>query len=153
MINTRLALESDSKVIFIWRNDGLTRSMSLNTDLVAWDGHVKWFESTLKNPNRILIMCLLAETKNRVAIVRFDVQGTRALVSINLAPSMRGKGLGKKCLGESIKFFKENYSFVKALDAEIKDVNIASISSFESIGFTKVKEEQGLLHFEYFVSE
>ena len=148
MINVRRACEEDSKTIFTWRNDEVTRSMFLTTDLVEWDGHQTWFEHTINNPNRILIMCLLEDTNERLAVVRFDLNEVRALVSINLSPKMRGKGMAKKCLFESINFLKQNKTKVKFLDAEIKKVNLASINSFEGVGFVKIKEESDLLQFE-----
>ncbi len=43
MPNVRKANESDSRDIFDWRNDELTRQMSHTTDLVEWDGHSAWF--------------------------------------------------------------------------------------------------------------
>ena len=56
--NTRKANKSDSKDIFDWRNDELTKQMSHTTDLVEWDGHSGWFASSLTNPNRLLVMCV-----------------------------------------------------------------------------------------------
>lgn len=149
MIKVRVACEEDSKAVFTWHNDEMTRSMSLTTDLVEWCEHQKWFEYTINNPNRMLIMCLLEDTNERLAVVRFDLSEVRALVSINLSPKMRGKGMAKKCLFESIEFLKQNKTKVKFLDAEIIRVNLASIYSFEGVGFVKIKEESDLLHFEY----
>ena len=90
---TRKANESDSKDIFDWRNDKLVRQMSHTTDLVEWDGHSAWFAASLTNPNRLLVMCEDDNTNEKVAIVRFDVENERALISINLAPKMRGKAM------------------------------------------------------------
>ncbi|MEP0711279.1 MAG: GNAT family N-acetyltransferase [Algoriphagus sp.] len=149
MIYVRLACEKDSKALFTWRNNEVTRSMSLTTDLVQWDGHQKWFEYTIKNPNRMLIMCLLEDTNERLAVVRFDLNEVRALVSINLSPKIRGKGMAKKCLFESIDFLKKNKAKVNFLDAEIKRENLASINSFEGVGFVRISEESDLLQFEY----
>ena len=149
MIKVRVACEEDSKAVFMWRNDEVTRSLSLTTDLLEWYGHQKWFETTVNNPNRMLIMCLLEDTNERLAVVRFDLNEVRALVSINLSPKMRGKGMARKCLFESIEFLKQNKPKVKFLDAEIIRVNLASINSFEGVGFVKIKEESNLLHFEY----
>ena len=38
MLVVRKANDGDSKDIFDWRNDALTRQMSNNTDYVEWDG-------------------------------------------------------------------------------------------------------------------
>ena len=47
MPNIRKANEGDSRDIFDWRNDELTRQMSHTTDLVEWSGHSAWFAASL----------------------------------------------------------------------------------------------------------
>ena len=58
MIKVRKAELSDSKTIFEWRNDKLTREMSHTTDIVDWEGHSNWFASSLENENRLLLLCV-----------------------------------------------------------------------------------------------
>ena len=95
MPNVRKANESDSRDIFEWRNDELTRQMSHTTDLVEWDGHSAWFAASLANTKRLLVICEDESTDEKVAIVRFDIEDERALISINLSPQMRGKAKGE----------------------------------------------------------
>ena len=149
MIVVKPACKEDSQTIFNWRNDKLTREMSLIADTVAWEGHKIWFEKTLKSETRLLLMCSDAETNEKICVVRFDLDKDRALVSINLQPSMRGKGLGKKCLTESISYLKKHTTIVKFLDADIKTVNHASIATYEGAGFFQVGKDEDLLRFEY----
>ena len=148
MIVVKPACDDDSKDIFIWRNDKLTREMSLTTDLVAWEGHELWFENTLKNDTRLLLMCIDTVINEKICVVRFDLDKNRALVSINLAPSMRGKGLAKRCLNDAIIFFKTHTPSIDTLDAEIKSTNRASIATFQGVGFSQVGEASSLLHFQ-----
>jgi ribosomal protein S18 acetylase RimI-like enzyme len=149
MIIVKPACEHDSDVIFRWRTDKLTREMFLTTDLVAWDGHEKWFANTLKSNTRLLLMCIDTVTNEKICVVRFDLDMNRALVSINLAPSMRGKGLAKRCLNETISFLKTHTPKIDTLDAEIKRKNLASIATFQGVGFSQVGEELSLLRFQY----
>lgn len=148
MIIVKPACEDDSKDIFTWRNDKLTREMSLSTDPVAWEGHEIWFENTLKNDTRLLLMCIDTVINEKICIVRFDLNINRALVSINLAPSMRGKGLAKICLNAAINFLKTHVPSIDILDAEIKSTNRASIATFQGVGFSQVGEDSSLLHFQ-----
>ncbi len=148
MPNIRKANEDDSKDIFDWRNNELTRKMSHTTDLVAWDEHRDWFASSLTNPDRLLVMCEDAKLNKKIAIVRFDVKDERALISINLSPKMRGKGKAKECLRDAISFFRTLYSHVRFIDAEIKFVNIASQQSFLGAGFVFIREDSGVLFYE-----
>ena len=151
MPNVRKANESDSRDIFDWRNDELTRQMSHTTDLVEWDGHSVWFAASLTNTKRLLVICEDEDTDEKVAIVRFDVDGERALVSINLSSKMRGKRKAKGCLRDAISFFQKSYSDVRFIDAEIKSINIASQKSFIRVGFVLTKENADVLYYEYVV--
>lgn len=149
MPNIRRAHQSDSKDIFDWRNDALTRQMSHTTDLVQWDEHNTWFAASLKNQNRLLLICEDENLNKKIAVVRFDIKNDRALISINLSPSMRGKGKAKSCLIDAIKHFKTIHKKVKIIDAEVISANIASQRSFSSVGFILTKKDNNVFFYEY----
>jgi RimJ/RimL family protein N-acetyltransferase len=148
MINTRIADSSDSKNIYAWRNDDLTREMSITTDHVDWTGHSKWLASSLSDPNRFLLICESQVSNESVAMVRFDIEDNEAIVSINLSPQMRGRGLANPCLNSAIFKFSNTFPEVVTLNAEIRLVNIPSQRAFESVGFLRVKENKDVLHYE-----
>jgi RimJ/RimL family protein N-acetyltransferase len=151
MIKTRKAELKDSKTIFEWRNDQLTRAMSHATNIIDWKEHSTWFVSSLENKNRLLLLCENKNDSKKIALVRFDVICPRALVSINLAPDMRGKGISKQCLCGSIASFKSEFPQVRVLDAEVKLKNIASQRLFESVGFFFVGNDVDTRFYEYFI--
>ena len=128
--------DANSEELFNWRNDAHTRAMSHSSEPVEWADHVRWFEATLEDPDRCLLMCRLDGGNENVAMVRFDVDGATALISINIAPTMRGKGLAGPCLQTAIRFFHLAYRDVNLIKAEIKAVNPASRKAFEGAGFT-----------------
>ncbi len=148
MIKTRKAELKDSKTIFEWRNDQLTRAMSHTIGIVDWEGHSTWFASSLDNKNRLLLICEDINDSKKIAVVRFDVNSPRALVSINLAPDMRGKGISEQCLRGSIASFKSEFPQITALDAEVKLINIASQRLFEDVGFLNVRDDMTTLFYE-----
>ena len=87
----RTPSSKDSKDIFNWRNDPLTRLMSFQKEMVDWESHVIWYRNTLSNPNRVWF---IGEKQfNKIGIVRFDLnfQSSMANVNINLNPIWRGK--------------------------------------------------------------
>lgn len=151
MIKTRKAEFKDSKIIFEWRNDQLARKMSHAIDIFDWKRHSAWFASSLKNKNRLILLCENKNDSKKIAVVRFDVNSTRALVSINLSPDVRGKGISKQCLSEAIESFKDEFPHVVALDAEIKLENIASQRVFKTIGFVNIRNDVNTLYFEYLI--
>ena len=43
----RKAIEADIKVLFDWANDLDVRQNALNSQLITWEGHEKWFQNRL----------------------------------------------------------------------------------------------------------
>jgi len=130
------ATTDHSMDIWSWRNDPVTRSMSRSPDLVAWEDHAKWFESSLANPNRFIYVALM--NGRPVGMVRFDTVSLtegRFETSINVAPADRRSGIGRKLLTDSIRALTNEISCVKEILAEVKSTNSASNALFKSVGF------------------
>ena len=144
-VEVRLASKSDSYYIFKWRNDDLSRKMFHKSERLRWDDHSKWFESSLSNPNRCLLICE-SEKSEQIAIVRFDICDNNAELSINLSPLKRGKGYASKCLSSAINYVEMNFPLVSELFAEIKTINLPSRKSFERVGFNLFDERDGCWH-------
>ncbi len=98
---------SDLQDIFEWRNDFFSRSMSLGLEVVSLNEHIDWYQRSLKNPNRRIYIGSINELK--VGMVRFDFDKStqKSEVSINLNPSLRGKGFGFQLLSKSISVYKQ----------------------------------------------
>lgn len=136
----RKAFADDAEDIFEWRNNELTRAMSLNSVEIIWEDHKFWYENAINSPNEIILIG--DSNKQSIGVVRFTrSQPERVLVSINLNPNFRGMGLGKLLLGESVKWLEREHGEIKKIFAEIKTENLVSIAMFKSCGF-KFAEEQ-----------
>lgn len=142
-ISIRQAQVFDSKEVFLWRNDELTRKMSHLSDLVQWETHTEWYEHSISQAQRLLLICEYPEEDVKVGMVRFDFdhEFAQATISINISPEQRSKGYAKACLHSAIAYVQATYPECKELSAEIKRINKASIHSFEGLGF-KQKLEQ-----------
>ena len=119
--------------------------------IIGWKEHSSWFGANLNTKSQCLIICTIEQTSQKVAAVRFDVNGTVAIVSINLAPLMRSKRLSVPCLSRSISYFTSKFGSVSIIEAEIKPLNIASIKTFESVGFVFEKEDNEIQHYKFIV--
>ena len=135
---------SDCKEVFEWRNNELTRQMAGSSEIVIWDDHLRWYENALANENRMLLIC---EAKDRInlcklGIVRFDFNedSANSEISINLSPSIRGKGYAKKCLKKSIAYMLDERPMCDSITANIKKINKISKYLFEQVGFKMVSE-------------
>ena len=116
--------------IFLWRNDAKTVFYSKKSKKIKFSEHIKWFRETITNFNtRIYIGFKKKKQKIlKIGIVRFDIKENIAIVSINLNPAMRGRGLSYMLLAAGIKKILK-FGKIK-LVAEIKMNNLASINCF-----------------------
>tara|TARA_B110000483_G_C17736731_1_gene366947 strand:- start:52 stop:525 length:474 start_codon:yes stop_codon:yes gene_type:complete len=145
MIKVRLPIPEDKDDLFKWRNDKHSIEMFLNSETVTLEDHQKWFSEILSsNINKHLFICL-NQKNEKIGVVRFDIKNTNAEISINIAPEMRGKSLGKHCLIETFIFAKKHIPDVEVLTATIKNINKASQKVFESAGFNFVSEVDSYL--------
>ena len=140
------AVESDSKDIWMWRNDAQTRAMSITTAEVSWADHDRWFQDSCARPDRFLYIGRLSAAE-KVGMCRFDISadaGT-ATVSINLNPQMRGKKLSYQLLDLAIKAFWATNRL--PLAATIRKQNASSIHCFGKCGFILDREDSDYNHY------
>jgi len=135
------ATENDSKDIWEWRNDELTRKMSITTDKLSWETHSSYYEKSLVNQNCYFYLGFLNNCI-KIGVCRFDVDVNTniAEVSINLNPQQRSKKLSSQLLSQAITKFCEERN--TDLAATIKKSNIASIKCFTKCGFTFEREDK-----------
>jgi RimJ/RimL family protein N-acetyltransferase len=101
---------------------------------VRWNEHVKWFESKLNDPRCVIYVVI----KGRVPIgqVRYDLQGSDAVVSASLVQGFRGMGYGSRVLRlASQKLLKARE--VKLIHAYVKRGNRASVAAFAKAGYNR----------------
>lgn len=138
-LSVRQASWEDVNDLFEWRNDPVTQSMSLTKGSVERADHERWLRMVLADPSRLLLIIEAGAKSDRLGVVRFDVSGDEALVSLNLNPAYRGRGLAARLLGAAetfaLGFFTERE--VLRIRAEIMPENEASIRTFERAGYRK----------------
>ena len=141
MIEIRHASKEDEQDLLDWRNDRHTVSTSLSNSAVLPENHAKWFGEIVKKKNCPI---LIAEQDNqKIGMVRFDKSKNCFMVSINLNPIHRGKGLGSRVL-----LLAEDFFFIKRSEivAQVKAENIASVKLFTKCGYnlTENKDNNSL---------
>ena len=93
-IRVRRAELDDARNMYKWRNDSSVRNVSRDTRVIDFDDHLRWLDSSLQMPTRLILIGEL-ETGEPVGVVRFDGCGRQEVeVSIYLDPAWVGKGLG-----------------------------------------------------------
>ena len=146
-ISVSLAEPNDLKHIFLWRNDPVSCEQSLGKKPISWKEHKLWFERVLNSEEHCLLMCFSEILQTNIGVVRFDIVESHAVVSINLAPDLRGQGLGRPCLSAAINRFGELFEEICSLTATVRSSNEASLRLFRQIGFEEIKETRGLVSF------
>ncbi|MFW7378389.1 MAG: GNAT family N-acetyltransferase [Oligoflexus sp.] len=124
-------------ILLEWRNDSETLKQSLNQELVDIESHKRWFKSILNSDKSKIYIGYTADDEP-VGMVRLDFnQSSEWVMSWNVAPVWRGKGVGK----EMVRLVAESYK--EPLKALIKKSNIGSIKVAEYAGLRLLKEEHG----------
>ena len=147
-INLRRATHEDSELIWLWRNDPVTRAASRNSRPIAWAGHAEWLAAVLADPARRL---LVAESNGvPVGIVRFDpIPGTADFeISINVRPDARGFGTAGTILSAACARSAADLGHAR-VHAAVAKSNLPSRKLFESCGFALIEANapDGFLRF------
>ena len=140
-LSVRPATADDARSIWEWRNDPTTRAMSGDVDDIAWEVHTRWFEQALVDSARRLLVVQLEDTA--VGMVRFDdIDDGTWRISVNLAPAARGRGHGTAALVRACDWLA-THDRPRAVTADIRTGNVASVRAFEAAGFRRVGGDAG----------
>ncbi len=148
-LELRRTVQSDCEVFWEWASDPEARAVSFHNEAISWEQHTKWFRAKMEDPQAILYTATDA-TGLLVGQVRYQIEDSRAVLSISLGERFRGSGLGQKVLALAVeKFFQD--SEVEYIDAYVKPTNMVSLKLFSGAGFRRLPaksiEGQECVHF------
>jgi spore coat polysaccharide biosynthesis predicted glycosyltransferase SpsG/ribosomal protein S18 acetylase RimI-like enzyme len=125
----RAATLADSRQLWTWRNDPVTRAGSRSRAEVAWEDHLRWFTASLARTDRILLV--VEDAIGPVGTVRWDLRGERQWeVSITVAPQRREQNLARPLLREAeVALSEEMASSGTDVEAYLAVVNVDNPSS------------------------
>ncbi|MCD6732501.1 MAG: UDP-2,4-diacetamido-2,4,6-trideoxy-beta-L-altropyranose hydrolase [Burkholderiaceae bacterium] len=129
----RPATQADARDLHEWRNAPQVRRFSRNDAAIDWDDHCRWLAAVMADPQRVLLVGNAGESP--VGVVRFDIAGAEAEVSIYLAPGQAGRGLGRALLAAAERWLAARHAGVSLLCAEALAGNDASHRLFTGCGF------------------
>lgn len=137
-LRLRRVQAEDCELLFAWANDPEVRASSFSSDVIPWERHKEWFREKLADPNALLYL-VMGPSDGPIGQVRYDIDGSRALVSISLSAGFRGKGYGGKCLSLAVEELFLNTS-ATLIDAYVKPTNESSLRMFLNAGFQRQKD-------------
>jgi RimJ/RimL family protein N-acetyltransferase len=135
----RRTVDSDCRCFWEWANDPGTRADHLTNDPIPWERHMEWFRTRMADPNSILYTAV-NRAGDPIGMVRYQLDGGRATLSINLGAAFRSKGNGRKILFLVTEELFQT-SRVTEIDAFVRTANQPSIRLFEGAGFRKAGVE------------
>lgn len=154
----RQAERADKKLIFDWANEEETRKNSFSSEPILWEEHEKWYEDVIASEDTRLFVCM--DFLKPVGQVRISKTETgEEKISYLVGKESRGNGLGKKMLllleEELRKRRKKEKEEAKktVLYGEVKKENIASVKTFQGLGYTEVFPVGGSAEVCYFQKE
>jgi len=132
-VELRAASLDDARNLFEWRNHPSVRAVSRSSEAIDWDTHRNWFTSVLNTPHRAL---LIGERGgSAVGVVRFDMQGAEAEISIYLVPGVHPPGEGRALLQSAERWLIANRPEVGRILAQVLAGNERSERLFLGAGY------------------
>ncbi|MGQ3076567.1 MULTISPECIES: UDP-2,4-diacetamido-2,4,6-trideoxy-beta-L-altropyranose hydrolase [Rhizobium/Agrobacterium group] len=128
LIRMRRAAQGDCDAVHAWRNAPAVRHFSHDPSEIPIEGHRAWFERMLTSDRHDLLIGELHEQP--VGVVRFDIDGSLAVISIYLVPEMLGQGLGSDLLQAAETWLRAHRPSVARISADVRSDNHASCSLF-----------------------
>ena len=132
-IRLRPAQPSDCGPMHAWRNAEETRRYAFDPAPIDLDIHRRWFEQVLHKPEVALLVG--ERDPGPVGVLRYDLNGGEAKISVYLVPGMQGQGLGTALLVAGTRWLRNRYPEVQRIVAEVRDDNAASFEAFANAGF------------------
>lgn len=135
LLSLRSAEAPDAELTWPWRNHPETRKHFFNPAPVSESDHCQWWQEALKVDDRILLIGTIANEP--IGVLRFDIAGETAEISIYLAPEMTGLGLGHRLIEAAKVWAGKNLGAVNSFRALVKPENTKSRQAFMTAGFTE----------------
>nr|WP_260525074.1 UDP-2,4-diacetamido-2,4,6-trideoxy-beta-L-altropyranose hydrolase [Pseudomonas sp. MWU16-30322] len=135
VLTLRAATLDDAHLLFDGRNAEAVRRWSLDTAAIEWPQHLNWLNASLRNPQRLL---LIAEADDGpVGVLRYDLRGFEAEVSLYLLEGRFGLGWGRALLARGEAFVRARWPQLSAITAQVLPDNRPSLNVFRDAGFTQ----------------
>ncbi len=141
-IEIRVARQDDADKLLEWRNHPTIRAASCEPGVINREEHQQWVASVLASPDRLLLIG--HREGSPVGVVRFDIQGDEAQVSIYLVPNIKQPGQGRELLQSAECWFIANRPRVNKISAYVCGDNersqrlfLGAGYQFESISYSK----------------
>lgn len=137
----RAAVAADCDLLLAWANDPAVRAASFHGAIIGRAEHRQWLARKLEDENAVL---WIAETNAGApaGVVRFEISGREAVMSIALDARFRGQGFGHFLIRRACERIMGEKQLLEQVTALVKKENFSSIRAFQNAGFRMVGRAQ-----------
>ena len=138
MIDKEIIIRSlkidDLDMVLSWRNDPRIRPYMFNSNVITASEHVAWFEESVIDPSRRLLLVLRQDIP--FGFAQFHISHCKAVVDWGFFVDPNGpKGQGQ-ALGKSVLSFGFNKLNLLRVTGRVLSNNVRSISLHNRMGFS-----------------
>jgi RimJ/RimL family protein N-acetyltransferase len=138
-VKLRKAGESDVNITYKWATEPLIRAYSFNQKFISNEEHTLWFKTKITDTNCLYFIAF--NENDNIGSIRFDIREKDAIISYLIDPKYHGQGFGLIILSLGIDYLsnaiRTNSLNIQKIIGYVLKSNIASIKSFERLGFNK----------------
>lgn len=134
-IEIRPAAAGDEPQIWQWRNHPQVRAASRTPAAIDWNAHRSWFTAVRASSKQSLLIG--AREGRPIGVVRFDISGEEAEVSIYLVPVPYARGCGSGLLAAAERWLTEHRPTVCRIIAVVLQGNERSERLFSEAGYRR----------------
>ena len=128
LFTLRRAGAEDSQLLLEWANEPGVRAASFSSEPISPEEHHIWFARKLRDPACAFFIAI-DHRQTPVGQVRFDQEGSDAVISVSVDRKFRGRGTGAAVISLACRqLFKETGA--RLIHAYIKPENAASTGAF-----------------------
>lgn len=134
-IKCRKAELKDIDTYFLWANNESVRKNAINSEIIDYNDHIKWFKLKINNSQSFLY--IFEQGNSAIGQVRFDKSDSYYIVDYSVDENFRGKGYGTVILKLGLEQLLNDCKNNKHLKikAQVKRNNKASCKVFENFNF------------------
>jgi UDP-2,4-diacetamido-2,4,6-trideoxy-beta-L-altropyranose hydrolase len=133
-LRLRRSVETDCRMLHEWRNHPEVRRYALDPSPIPYSQHEQWFQAALRQEERILLVAEDAGGQP-VGVLRYDLAGDQAEVSVYLSPERMGLGYGEAILRAGERWLGRAHPEITRFRATIRPENVASRTVFGRLGY------------------
>ena len=105
-LTCRPARDEDLMRVFEWANDPAVRAASFRSEPIPLDVHRQWFARQLAEEDRMLLIVERDDAAGRVPVGQFRFDAGSEEVSVSVAESFRGRGMGAAVIRAGLEYLR-----------------------------------------------